>query len=175
MRLQFLIGASSALLLGGSALAQAPAPNAAAPAAPASPSAPVNPATPQAPVNPATPATPAIPGAPGSPSAAATAEPPATQADPSARSTGYNARTSGSASAGASTDVAGLLKAGTMVKDSSGATVGKISGVSSNSSSVTIKVGSKMLTVPASSLSANGKMLVAQQSKADLLAQGSQP
>jgi hypothetical protein len=114
--------------------------------------------------------------------APAAAPAPADQAAPA--QTAPAEQTPSAASAASNTSattsgVSGLLKTGVTVKDSSGATVGKVSQVVNDSSGqpsgVVVKIGGQPVTLPASSLSANGEYLVAQQTRSQLRSQAQAP
>ena len=141
-----LVGAATALLLAASAAAQT--------------SAPANPAT--------TPSQPDASAAPPSP-APDTSSSSSGSSSSAGSSSGYNARASSSG------DVTSLMKPGVTVKDSAGATIGKVSQVTTDSSGqpagVVVKMGKNPITLPASSLTAQGNALMAQQSISELRSQ----
>jgi len=95
---------------------------------------------------------------------------PAPQADPSASSAGYNARaaavTQPPAAAGAD------IVPGAVVKDSAGVEVGRVTRVQTGAGgaplSVLVQIGRTQVTLPASSLTAQGQDLVVSQTKAEL-------
>ena len=146
-----LVGAATALLLAASAAAQT--------------SAPANPAT--------TPSQPDASAAPPSPapdtSSSSSGSSSSGSSSSAGSSSGYNARASSSG------DVTSLMKPGVTVKDSAGATIGKVSQVTTDSSGqpagVVVKMGKNPITLPASSLTAQGNALMAQQSISELRSQ----
>ncbi len=157
------ISLSVALLSCGPSLAQQPATHPAASlSSPGAPAAPANTINPTAP--------------PGDSPAAAEASHGMASGDPGgfARTTSSSAASDETPPAPPSPELARLLVMGTPVKDRQGALVGKVSGVVKDGRGrtlgVMVRAGRRDVTLEVSSLSAQGRFLISQDTRGRLLA-----